>query len=124
MNKKENYKKGKRGEEIALNYLIEKGYILIEINYENKLGEIDLIMTNKDILIFIEVKLKVGDKYGSPEEMISNFKLRQIRKIAEIYLVLNPLVKNKFQKYRIDAVCIVMEDFNNIGRIRHYENLY
>lgn len=124
MDKTKNYNKGKLGEEIALKLLIDKGYKLVEANYENNLGELDLIMIDKDILIFIEVKLKVGDRYGSPEEMISNIKLRQIRRIAESYLTFNPNMRNKFEKYRIDAVCIVVDEINEVKRITHYENLY
>jgi len=69
-NKVRNYKTGKEGEEIARKFLVQKGFRLIESNYSNKLGEIDLIMLDKEVLVFVEVKLKIGDKFGSPEEMI------------------------------------------------------
>ena len=103
-NKVKNYKKGKEGEEIAKKFLEQKGFRLIESNYNNKLGEIDLIMSNKEVLVFVEVKLKVGDKFGSPEEMISKYKLNRIRRIAESFLMLNPEIKRNFLKYRLDAV--------------------
>ena len=45
------------------------------MNYENKIGEIDLIVVDKDFLVFVEVKLKVGDMFGTPEEMINKRKL-------------------------------------------------
>ena len=107
-NKVKNYKKGKEGEEIAKKFLEQKGFRLIESNYNNKLGEIDLIMSNKEVLVFVEVKLKVGDKFGSPEEMISKYKLNRIRRIAESFLMLNPEIKRNFLKYRLDAVCIAV----------------
>jgi len=122
-NKIQNYKKGREGEEIAQEYLIKKGFRLIESNYSNKLGEIDLIMVDKDILIFVEVKLKIGDRFGTPEEMINKYKLSRIRRIAEGFLVLEKIAKN-YQKYRIDAVCIVLDEYKKIERINHYENLY
>jgi putative endonuclease len=123
-NKVKNYKKGKEGEEIARKFLIQKGFRLIESNYSNKLGEIDLIMSDNDVLVFVEVKLKVGDKFGLPEEMISKYKLNRIRRIAESFLVLTPEIKRNFQKYRLDAVCIVLSENKTVTRINHYENLY
>ena len=117
--KKENYQKGKRGEEIAKDYLEQKGWIWIKSNYKNQLGEIDLIMKDDETLVFVEVKLKVGEEFGQPEEMIGWGKRWQIRRVAEAFVALE---KPKQSKYRIDGVCIVME-LGKIKRINHYENL-
>lgn len=122
LNKTKNYKKGREGEEIAREFLIKKGLRLIESNYSNKLGEIDLIMVDKDILIFVEVKLKVGDRFGTPEEMINKYKLSRIKRVAEGFLILEKIVKS-YQKYRIDAVCIVLDENKKVERINHYENV-
>lgn len=123
MYKKENYNKGKSGEEMAKDLLLQKGYKLVEMNYENKIGEIDLIMTDKDFLVFVEVKLKIGDKFGIPEDMIDKRKLWQIKKVSESYLVLENKKINKFKKYRIDAVCVVLNENKETERITHYENI-
>jgi len=123
MFKKENYNKGKNGEEMAREFLVKKGFELIEMNYENVIGEIDLIMTDKDWLVFVEVKLKIGDKFGSPEEMINKRKLSQIKRVAEGFLVLENKIAKKFKKYRIDAVCIVLNEDQSLERITHYANV-
>jgi len=123
MFKKENYNKGKNGEEMAREFLVKKGFELIEMNYENVIGEIDLIMTDKDWLVFVEVKLKIGDKFGSPEEMINKRKLSQIKRVAEGFLVLENKIAKKFKKYRIDAVCIVLNEDQSLERITHYPNV-
>jgi len=68
--------------------------------------------------VFVEVKYKSNDILGLPEEMVSPAKINQVRRVAEIYLMKNPMIRKKFEKYRIDAVCMLG---NNI---RHYENLY
>jgi len=120
----QNYKKGREGEEIARDYLIKKGFKLIESNYSNKLGEIDIVMSDKDWLVFVEVKLKVGDKFGHPEEMINKNKLSRIKRIAEGFLVLESPIANKFEKYRIDAVCIVLNEDKTVESINYYDNLY
>ena len=123
MNKERNYQKGKNGEKIAKEYLIEDGYEILEMNYKNKIGEIDLIACLKDELIFTEVKLKIGDKFGFPEEMINKRKLCQIRRVAESFLYFKPNISEKYKRYRIDAICIVLNDFNKVERISHYQNL-
>jgi putative endonuclease len=116
--KVQNYRKGKAGEDRAREFLIEKGFKLIESNFGIDIGEIDLIMSDKDWLVFIEVKYKSDDYMGKPEEMIDRRKLFQVRKVAEIFLMNNPAIKKRFEKFRIDAVCILGSS------IKHYENLY
>jgi putative endonuclease len=123
MYKKENYNKGKNGEDMARELLVKKGYELVMMNYKNDIGEIDLIVIDKDFLVFVEVKLKVGDKFGSPEEMINKRKMYQIKRVAESFLVLERKIAKKFEKYRIDAVCIVLDENKEIERINHYENI-
>ena len=124
MSKIKNYNKGKEGEEIAREFLIKKGFILIESNYSNNLGEIDLIMSDKEWLVFVEVKLKIGDKFGKPEEMIGNNKLSQIKRVAKLFLVTDSPITKKYKKFRIDAVCIVLDGDKTVNRISYYDNLY
>lgn len=120
---------GKRGEEIAAEYLRGHGYRVIERNYRTRFGEIDLILEGPSTnfrssrLVFVEVKLKVGEKFGSPEEMITKSKIQQVRRTAERYLLENSQMKEKFSKYQIDAVCIVTGGKDSIDRISHYENI-
>jgi len=112
--KYENYNKGRAGETMALDYLLKKGYVLVEQNYENKLGEIDLIITDKEWLVFVEVKYKTDDYLGLPEEMVDKRKIGRVKRVAEGYVFLQ---KPRQTKYRIDAVCILGKE------IRHYENI-
>ena len=114
---------GKRGEEIAKSYLEKKGYKIVSKNFRNRFGEIDLVATNKGKIIFIEVKLKIGDSFGSPEEMINSKKLFQVQKTAWAFLKQNPEIAQKYQIYRIDAVCIVLGEGDRVLRISHYENM-
>jgi len=115
--KTENYNKGRGGEDLAKKYLMEKGFGWIESNFLCDIGEIDLIMTDNDWLVFVEVKYKSDDKFGIPEEMISPGKISQIKKVAQIYLMTRPEINKKYSKYRVDAVCILGE------QIRYYENV-
>lgn len=64
---------------MAARYLLENGFQIIEANYSTKFGEIDLIAVKGNILRFVEVKLKKGDWFGTPEEMIGVNKLGRVR---------------------------------------------
>lgn len=114
---------GKIGEEIAVKFLEEKDYRVLERNYRTKFGEIDLICFKNGVLVFVEVKLKQGEEFGTPEEMIDNKKLSQIQRMANLYLVDNPKASKKHESYSIDAVCIVLTSSGDVERINHYENI-
>ena len=73
-----NFKKGKVGEEIAINFLQNKRFKIIEKNYKNSCGEIDIICEFKNMLIFIEVKARKNLLYGKPEEAVTYMKQKRI----------------------------------------------
>lgn len=124
--KSANFSKGRLGEQIASNFLKKKGYQILEQNFRTRYGEIDIIASSparlRSALAFVEVKLKLGSDFGLPEEMITPSKIGQIQKMAEVYLQQNPKIAAKYEQYRIDAICIVMED-GKIKRVNHYENI-
>ena len=123
MAKKFNRKVGREGEEIAAKYLLGKGYKILERNYSTRFGEIDLIVSKNDVLAFVEVKLKHGDDFGTPEEMIGSSKLSQVQRTAEFYLMDKPKMAEIYKAYSIDAVCITVGEDEKTERINHYENL-
>ena len=116
--KRWNYSKGQKGEEKAREYLEKKGYKLTMANYVCKIGQIDLVMEDRGWLVFVEVKYKTDDRFGTPEEMLGRGKLAQVKRVANWYLMENKEMKRKYEKYRIDAVCILGEE------IKHYQNIY
>lgn len=111
--------KGNQGEEMAVKFLKENGYIILDQNNSTKYGELDIIASKNNILVFVEVKFKQSEDFGTPEEMIGLNKLNQVRRTAEMYLLTNSDMAKQFNRYQIDAVCIVEET----GRISHYENI-
>ncbi len=118
--KSQNYKKGRLGENIARKYLEDKGYVYLDANYRNKLGEVDLLMKDGDWLVFVEVKFKVGLAKGLPEEMIDRHKIYQVKRVAECFCQEENINLN-ITRCRIDAVCIVKN--NTTTLIRHYESV-
>ena len=117
--KKFNLKTGKIGEEIAKNYLIKKGYKIIEQNYKTKYGEIDLICEKDREIIIVEVRAKKGNNFGTPEDSLDKRKINKIFFNAKTYISFE-----KEQKpYKVDAICIILKNNNEIESLNHYQNI-
>mgnify|MGYP001572271818 CR=1 FL=1 len=121
--KQQNFEVGRLGEKLAGEYLERQGYKIIKRNFRTRFGELDLIATKNANLVFVEVKLKIGEDFGSPEEMIDRKKLKQIEKTAQSFLIENPVYERKYAGFQIDAVCIVLDETRNVKRITQYENI-
>lgn len=78
--------KGHAIELVAQGWLEAQGLILVERNFTIKAGEIDLIMWDKDSLVFIEVRYRAQNAYGSGAESITAAKMQKIRRTANFYL--------------------------------------
>lgn len=77
---------GKRGESAAADYLIQKGYQIIERNWMYEKYEIDIIAQDSESIIFVEVKTRSSDRWGNPEEAVSKGKIKRIVEAADFYL--------------------------------------
>lgn len=108
--KQENRTKGDIGENKAVKYLTDKGYEIIETNYKNKIGEIDIIAKEGERIVFVEVKARTTAKYGYPREAVNEFKQRKIRMVAESYLKSKRLLNSYI---RFDVIEILA------GKITH-----
>lgn len=79
--------KGDDKERLAEDYLVAKGFTLIERNFLCKGGEIDLIMKDQEYLVFIEVRYRESNEFGGALESITAGKQRKLRRAAEFYLL-------------------------------------
>lgn len=95
---------GLAAEEIARDYLIAQGMKWVESNYRCKLGEIDLIMRDKDYLVFVEVRSRVSASHGGAIESITYGKQQKIQRTASLYLLTRKL--HDKVAVRFDVVCI------------------
>lgn len=109
---------GKYGEDLAVKYLLKNNYIIIDRNYRCNFGEIDIIAHNKKELVFIEVKTRTSNKFGTGVEAINKAKQKHIYKTAQYYLYGN---RENNVKIRIDAIEINI--FNTGVFINHYLNI-
>ncbi|MDP1743626.1 MAG: YraN family protein [Candidatus Amesbacteria bacterium] len=110
-----NRKTGEIGESLALEYLQRLGYELILRNYHTRFGEIDLIMRDKETTVFVEVKAKKTEDWGTPEEMFTQSKYRKVKRMATLYL------HGKEVICRIDMVAVDL--FSDPPALRHYPNV-
>ncbi|NOS91260.1 MAG: YraN family protein [Cyclobacteriaceae bacterium] len=78
--------KGKAGEDLAAQFLIDKGYQVLARNYRFKRSEIDLIAQKDNCLVFVEVKLRTTDAFGYPEEFVNEKKAGKIMEGADQYI--------------------------------------
>lgn len=118
MTKTQNKSTGKIGEDLAADLLKKNGLKILERNWGNKWGEIDIIAKDKDIIVFIEVKTKVGINFGTPEEMVNPRKLTQIQKLASSFS------QSKNAQLRIDVVAVILSPDLTLQSIKHYEAVY
>jgi putative endonuclease len=77
---------GRRGEQIAARHLRRCGYRILERNFRAAGAEIDLVAAHRGIFIFVEVKTRSSDRFGSPAEAVDGLKAARIRRAAGIYL--------------------------------------
>lgn len=77
---------GKNSEQLASNYLCQQGLILQACNFQNRRGEIDLIMTEDDTIVFVEVKYRKNKHFGGAIAAVSFKKQQKIKQCAAFYL--------------------------------------
>lgn len=77
---------GAWGEALAAQYLQKKRYKILSSGYHSRFGEIDLIVANRQYLVFVEVKLRKNDRFARAYEFVDKHKQERIRTTAEIYL--------------------------------------
>jgi putative endonuclease len=116
METKPNFRsKGNQYEELAEKFLLEKHFEIIARNFHIHHGEIDIIAKEKTTLVFVEVKARTNDTFGSPEESITPKKQQALRKTADGFIFKHPEIQ--FIESRFDVIAI--EEHNGKTEIRH-----
>ena len=126
----QNQETGNLGERLARDYLVSKGYRIIERNFRRPWGELDIVTTASDkTLVFVEVKTLENklEELSSlnriqPEENLTQAKLRKLQRTASLYANSHSKLINDNRGWRIDLVAI---DIFADGKfdLRHYENI-
>lgn len=104
---------GQEGEQLAANYLKNKGWDILEMNYRYSRSEIDLIASKNSLLIFVEVKARTNTTYGLPEDFVDEKKDENIMKAADHYI--NEI--NWKENIRFDIISIIKKKTMEIEHI-------
>lgn len=106
---------GKRGEKLVEKYLKDLGFQILARNYRTPFGEADLIAADGEETVFVEVKARTTEKYGTPREAVTSTKRQRYYKIAEFYW----LQTGKEPNARFDVAEVYPED-----KIEYYKNAF
>ena len=111
---------GKLGEDFAVSYLKRQGFRILTRNFRIRGGELDIVAIDKDTLVFIEVKTRTSNDFGTPLEAIGYYKLRSLIKTAEFFKMKH---RNLPELMRIDAVSVMIGGNNELLEIELVKNI-
>jgi putative endonuclease len=109
---------GKKGEEIAAEYLTRQGFKILERNWRFEKDEIDIIATGEGFLAIVEVKTRSTDIFGQPEEAVTKKKEKYIVRATEEYIIQH----NLMMEVRYDIISIVVR--NGKPKINHIREAF
>lgn len=93
---------GKLGEQLAADFLVNKGYTILYRNWRHSHYEIDIVALKNDLPHFVEVKTRSSKQYGEPEESVNKKKIRSLLQAADEFLFRNP----RYTNFQIDILSI------------------
>ena len=114
----DHYQLGKKGEQVACDFLIAKGYKILSRNYRFKKAEIDIIAQLNELLVVVEVKTRTSTFFGNPQDFISQKKIKRLVQAINRYVYDNATDL----EIRFDIVAVVFE--NNKFSIEHLEDAF
>lgn len=119
--KKSNKDIGGYCENLAKDYLIKDNYNIVDCNFRNFLGEIDIICTHNNLLIIVEVKGRYNYNYGLPKESISYSKQKSIINVATSYISYKKLFNFNV---RFDVIEVYLNPQNTLVKINHIRDAF
>lgn len=94
---------GKKGEELAMDFLIDKGYKILEKNYRYLKAEVDIIAQKEDVLAVVEVKTRSTDYFGNPQDFVNPKKIKLLLSAIDYYVI----EKDLDVEVRFDIIAII-----------------
>ena len=109
---------GKKGEALAVDFLLQKRYSILERNYRFDKAEVDLIAQKDTILAIIEVKTRSTTDFGNPQDFVKPGQIKRLVKAVDEYIT----VKKLDVEVRFDIIAIVKVGAGH--QIEHLENAF
>ncbi|MDP3047051.1 MAG: YraN family protein [Chloroflexota bacterium] len=108
---------GAAGERLAVEHLRRRGYRILDTNWRDPvLGELDIVAQDGDCLVFVEVRTRRGDLFGSPEESMTARKQQRLVSLAQAWLQANR-PDDPEPRWRIDLVAVQMDSAGRLQRL-------
>jgi putative endonuclease len=111
---------GAYGERVACAHLVEQGMVVLDRNWRCRAGEIDLIVRDGSDLVFVEVKTRRGDRFGTPAEAVGATKVRRLRRLAAQWLAQAGLPPHTV---RFDVVSVLPQP-SGAARVEHVRGAF
>lgn len=111
---------GRRGEDLAVDYLRGTGLVVLSRNWRCRDGEIDVVATDSRQLVVCEVKTRSGTGFGEPAESVSRQKAARIRRVTQAWLAAHQV---RWCEIRFDVVAIVAPPGGEVI-LQHYESAF
>jgi putative endonuclease len=108
---------GRRGEDLAAEFLTEQGLVVLDRNWRCRHGELDIVCTDSRRLVVCEVKTRSSTRYGLPAEAVDPRKARRIRLITNAWLAAHGV---PWVEIRFDVVAVLVEPGLPV-RMQHYQ---
>lgn len=112
---------GRRGEDAAAEYLSRRGYTILARNFRCRLGELDIVARDGRTLVFVEVRTRLSDKFGLPEESVDTRKKARLQRLALYYLHKYGLGE---ATCRFDVVAVSANHRGEINRVDLYADAF
>lgn len=109
---------GNVGEKKAVEMLQKRGMKILHKNWRSKIGEVDIIARDGNVVVFVEVKAKSSGDFGRPHEMVTEWKINQVKRLGELWA----------QEYeweggmRMDVVGLVIDPNGEVEDEKYYKN--
>jgi putative endonuclease len=112
---------GRRGEDIAAHFLQKEGYEIVTRNWHCREGEIDIVAQRESEFVFVEVRTRRSDRFGTPEESITTAKQTRFVSACHAYLM---ATEQEDIPWHIDVIAIVMGKDGQVTRLNHIDHAF
>jgi putative endonuclease len=109
---------GKKGEKLAVDFLLENDYKILEKNYRYLKAEVDIIAQKENILAVVEVKTRSSDYFGNPQDFVNPKKIKLLLSAIDYYVV----EKDLDVEVRFDIIAIILQKNNT--KIEHLKDAF
>jgi len=112
---------GHRGEELATQFLQERGFEIVTRNWHCRGGEIDIVARLEDAFVFVEVRTRSNNRFGTPEESVTATKQARLVLACQTYLM---QTEQEQADWRIDVIAIEIGHDGRVKRLNHIDHAF